>query len=88
MAVQLYPTIIGRMSGACETETHSCEWMCAVALEDRLDDPPSPGDCVETSQPWPGCHNYQLSSVREMTHSLFNKTCHPDGRTDGEHDGR
>ena len=38
------------------------------------------------SQPWRGCHNYQLSSVREMTHSLFNKTCHPDrqtGRTDG-----
>ncbi len=36
------------------------------------------------SQPWRGCHNYQLSSVREMTHSLFNKTCHPDRQTDGQ----
>ena len=42
----------------------------------------------EASQPWRGCHNYQLSSVREMTHSLFNKTCHPDRRTDTEHDGQ
>lgn len=47
MTVQLYPTIIECMLGAYETETHSCECMCAVALEDRLDDPPSPGDCME-----------------------------------------
>lgn len=47
MTVQLYPTFIGCMLGACETETHSRECMCAVALEDRLDDPPSPGDWVE-----------------------------------------
>lgn len=48
MTVQLYPTIIECMLAACELETHSRECMCAVALEDRLDDPPpSPGDCVE-----------------------------------------
>lgn len=45
-----------------------------------------------SSQPWPSCHNYQLSSVREMTHSLFNKSWHPDRqaciRTDGRTDGR
>lgn len=33
------------------------------------------------SQPWQGCHNHQLSSVREMTHSLLNKTCHTDRQT-------
>lgn len=67
-------------------------YVCLVEHEDSLDDPLSPGDCAEAASRGRGCHNYQLSSVREMTHSLFNKTCHPDrrtdGRTDGEHDGR
>lgn len=65
---------------------HQC-WMCmrvcAGAGRQTWWSPVSRWLCG-ASQPWRGCHNYQLSSVREMTHSLFNKTCHPDRKTDTE----
>lgn len=58
--------------------------VCVMQQEDRPDDPPVSWWLCEASQPWQGCHNYQLSSVREMTRSLFNKTCHTDRQTDSK----
>lgn len=65
----------------CDTDVYVC--VCGRAGGQTWWSPVSRWLCG-ASQPWRGCHNYQLSSVREMTHSLFNKTCHPDRQTDGQ----